>query len=108
MHAHAAFRHPRCVAQGVRGLCTAPVALGLVGLLSFLVTDSDLPFHLLCLFPPLVIWLFHFNLIRTPRQEKAMQGVLTAALWELVTRCPLSLMGIWRQGHLSWFLSQYS
>ena len=31
-----------------------------------------------------------------------MQGVLTAALWELVTRCPLSLMGIWRQGHLSW------
>lgn len=31
-----------------------------------------------------------------------MQGVLTAVLWELVTWCPLSLMGIWRQGHLSW------
>lgn len=51
---------------------------------------------------PLVMWLFHFNLIRTPCQEKATQGVLSAVLRELVTRCPLSLMGIWRQDHLSW------
>lgn len=73
-----------------------------VDISSLLSTECELPLYFICLFPPLVIWLFHFNLIRTPCQEKKMQGVLTAVLWELVTWCPLSLMGIWCQGHLSW------
>ena len=49
---------------------------------------------------PLVVGLFHFNLIRTPRQEKAVRGGLATALGESVARCPLLLMGIWRQDRL--------
>lgn len=56
-------------------------------------SPSDLPFYLICLFQPLVIWHFHFNLIRTPCQEKATQGVLTAALGGISHSVPIVVNG---------------
>lgn len=57
--------------------------------------------HVCAPLPPLVTWLFHFNLISAPSQEPTAQP-LPAAPWELDVWWPSLLMGIGRQGHLSW------
>lgn len=78
---------------GVGRACAALWLLAWFDFSSFLVTESDLPLDLICLFLPLVIWLFHFNLIRTPCQEKAMQGVLTSSALGISHSVPIVVNG---------------